>query len=61
MDIDTLKSEIEKYRDKLTDKKGKVCTFAKNGPVGMNLIDAIVETLEAQHKRIQALEKKSGS
>jgi hypothetical protein len=61
MDIDTLKSEIEKYRDKLTDKKGKVCTFGKNGPVGMNLIDAIVETLEAQHKRIQALEKKSGS
>ena len=29
MDIDKLKSEIEKYRDKLNDKKGKVCTFAR--------------------------------
>jgi hypothetical protein len=61
MDIDKLKSEIQKYRDKLNEKKGKVCTFGKNGPVGMGLIDAIVETLEAQHQRIEALEKKSGS
>ena len=29
MDIDKLKSEIEKYRDKLTEKRGKVCTFGK--------------------------------
>jgi hypothetical protein len=61
MDIDKLKSEIEKYRDKLNDKKGKVCTFGKNGPVSLGLIDAIVETLEAQHQRIEALEKKAGS
>jgi hypothetical protein len=61
MDIDQLKSEIEKYRDKLKVKKGTVCVFGKNGPVGMGLIDAMAEALEAQHRRIEALEKKSGS
>jgi hypothetical protein len=49
MEIDKLKSEVIIYRDKLKEKKGKVCTFGKNGPVGLSLIDAIVETLEAQH------------
>ena len=47
MEIDKLKSEVIIYRDKLKEKTGKVCTFGKNGPVGLSLIDAIVETLEA--------------
>jgi hypothetical protein len=61
MDIQELKSEVDKYRDKLKEKKGHVCTWGKNGPVGMRLIDVLVETLEAQQKRIEALEKNAAS
>jgi len=61
MEIDELKSQVEKYREKLKEKKGHVCTFGKNGPVGMVLIDALVEVLEAQQQRIEAIEKKASS
>jgi len=61
MDIQELKSEVDRYRDKLKEKKGHVCTWGKNGPVGMQLIDVLVETLEAQQKRIEALEKNAAS
>ena len=61
MDIQELKSEVDRYRDKLKEKKGHVCTWGQNGPVGMQLIDVLVETLEAQQKRIEALEKNAAS
>ena len=45
MSIKKVKSAVEEHRDKLNAKKGKVCTFGKNGPVGMQVIDALVEAL----------------
>ena len=61
MSIKNLKSAIEAHQDKLKAKKGKVCTFGKNGPVGMQIVDALVDALEAQEQRIEALEKKLSS
>ena len=61
MSIKKLKSAVEEHRDRLSTKKGKVCTFGKNGPVGMQVIDALVEALEAQEQRIDELEKKLSS
>ena len=42
-----VKSAVEEYRDKLKARKAKVCTFGKNGPVGMQVTDA----LTADHAR----------
>ena len=61
MSIKKLKSAVEEHRERLSAKKGKVCTFGKNGPVGMQVIDALVEALEAQEQRIDELEKKLSS
>ena len=42
-------------------KKGKIVTFGKRGPVGLQIIDVLVAELEEQDQRIQALEKKLSS
>ena len=61
MSTKNLKSAIEAHQNTLKAKKGKVCTFGKNGPVGMQIVDALVDALEAQERCIEALEKKLSS
>ena len=59
--LEKVKSAIEEYRDKMHAKKGKIVTFGKGGPVGLQIIDVLVAELEEQDQRIQALEKKLSS
>ena len=61
MSLEKVKSAIEEYRDKMHAKKGKIVTFGKGGPVGLQIIDVLVAELEEQDQRIQALEKKLSS
>jgi hypothetical protein len=56
MTIDELKSALSDYREKLKGKAGKVVTSSQNGPIGMQLIDAIVDALETLEKRVEKLE-----
>ena len=56
MNVSDLKTRVEKYRENLKKNSGKACLFSETGPVGMSLIDAIVEVLDAQQKRIDALQ-----
>ncbi len=58
MTIDELKSKVETYRTGLEEKSGSMCMFSETGPVGMSLIDALVDMIEAQQSRIESLEKK---
>ena len=58
MSLKEAKAAVKEHRDKLKAKRGKVCTFGKNGPVGMQVIDSILAAIEDQERRIQALEEK---
>jgi len=58
MTIAELKTAVERYRQDLKSKAGKIVNFSESGPVGMTVIDSIVEMLEAQQKRIEELERK---
>ena len=61
MSLKKVKSAIEEYREKVDAKNGKIVTFGKGGPVGLQIIDVLVAELEEQDQRIQALEKKLSS
>ena len=57
MTVEELRTAVETYRTGLEGKSGKLVKFSKSGPVGMEMIDVLVKTVEAQEKRIAALEK----
>jgi len=59
MTIDELKTRIESYREDLRSKSGSRCLSSEAGPVGMELVEAIVTVLEDQQKRINQLENKT--
>ena len=61
MSLQKAKFAVEEYREKLKAKKGTVCTFGKNGPVGMQVIDALISAIEDQEERLAVLEKKLSS
>lgn len=46
MSLETVKSAIEEYRDKMHAKKGKIVTFGKRGPVGLQIIDVWLLSLK---------------
>jgi hypothetical protein len=58
MTVDELKAKVESYREGLKEKVGHPIVFAMSGPVGMSVIDAIVDTLETMEKRIKELDAK---
>jgi hypothetical protein len=61
MTIDGLKAKVEAYREILAkEKNGKGVVFSESGPVGMSLVDAIVQALEALEKRVKAVEEAEG-
>jgi len=57
MNVEQLKVEVEAYRKSLNENAGKVCFTNETGPVGMDMIDAIIRTLEAQERRLSDLDK----
>ncbi len=59
MTVEELKQKVESYREGLKTRTGKLTKFSDTGPVGMGVIDAVVRVLEAQEKRIEALERGS--
>jgi hypothetical protein len=54
---DELKQAIEKFRDGLEKKSGKLVEFGEGGPVNLTLIDSIYQVLTKLEARIDALEK----
>jgi hypothetical protein len=58
MSLKEARAAVKEYRDKLKARRGKVCTFGKNGPIGMQVIDPILDAIEDQERRIRALEEK---
>jgi hypothetical protein len=58
MKIHELKSKVSIYRALLKGKDGTLCKFSEDGPVGISVIDDLIQALESQQKRIEALEKK---
>ena len=61
MKIKELRSTVEKYRVRLKEKAGSMCMFTDDGPIGLSVIDDLVEALESQERRIDALEMKIGA
>ncbi len=57
MTIDELKLEVASYRRALTEKgkSGHMVKYTSAGPVGMPLIDKLVEVMEAQQQQIDDL------
>jgi hypothetical protein len=60
MTIDELKARVQSVRVKLADPKrqGHIIAASENGPIGIDLIDALVKALEEQAKRIDALQRR---
>ncbi|HEV2969535.1 MAG TPA: hypothetical protein VGY55_06045 [Pirellulales bacterium] len=60
MTIDELRREIVSYRKALTEKgkAGHMVRFTSTGPVGMPLIDKLVEVMEMQQRQIDDLRAK---
>ncbi len=52
---------MEKCRVRLKEKAGSMCMFTDDGPIGLSVIDDLVEALESQERRIDALERKIGA
>ena len=52
---------MEKYRARLKEKAGTMCMFTEDGPIGLSVIDDLIEALESQQRRIDALERKIGA
>ena len=61
MTIAELKARVEKQREHLRQNDGNTCLMSESGPVGISVIDAIVQVLEAQQKRIDELERRAPS
>ena len=56
MNIQALKTVVETHRQSIAEKKG-IVSWSPTGPVGIQLIDALVQALEFQDARLTALEK----
>jgi len=52
-----LRTKLESLREKLKNGKQAPVFSGKNGPIGISIIDALVQTIEEQDKRIAKLEK----
>lgn len=61
MTIEQLKREVEGHRLFINDPKMKWEPAPGQVPVTMNLIDALMRTLEAQARRISELEKRANN
>jgi hypothetical protein len=55
MNVEDLKELCEQHREQLKSKTGRLVKFCEDGPIGISLIDAIVEILETQQQEIENL------
>jgi len=55
MTIDELKGKIETVRQRLKRGTPAISVATENGPIGIDVIDALVATIEAQQSQIDAL------
>ncbi len=60
MNINELKAKVEAHREELKKKAGMQVQFSETGPVGISVIDAIVQTLEDQQRQIDELRRRHG-
>ena len=56
MQVTELKARVDQYRAQLHQQSGCAVRFSETGPVGMALIDALVEAVDALEKRVTDLE-----
>lgn len=56
MNVTSLKSIVDTYRESLKGKKGTLVEFGEGGPVNMGTIDAIVAVLDGFEQRLMRLE-----
>jgi hypothetical protein len=61
MDLKQAKEIIEKQRQHLADNQGKACLTSANGPVAIQVIDALFAVVEALDARLAAVEKSVGT
>lgn len=59
MNTEALKQKVDTYRDSCRKKEGSGVLFSETGPASLSLIDALVEVIVAQEKRIADLEHKT--
>ena len=57
MNVSSLRSIVETYRQDLKNKGNAHVRFGEGGPVHMGTIDAIVAVLDGFEKRLMGLEK----
>jgi hypothetical protein len=56
MTVEELKARVEKHRDKLNARtKSSIARADEKGPVGIAMIDLLVEMIETQQKQIDEL------
>jgi hypothetical protein len=61
MKLDELKAKVEAKRKTLNSREtGSIQLADKNGPIGIDLIDALMVVIEDQQQRLEALEKRLG-
>jgi hypothetical protein len=61
MSIDELKAKVEKCREHLKANSGNRLLMSEAGPPSMGLIDALVEVVESQQRRIEEIERQLAS
>jgi hypothetical protein len=58
MKLKEAKAKIEAKRASLREKSGHMVASSENGPIGIDMIDALLVVIEDQQKRIEELEKR---
>ena len=56
--IQELKAVVAEYKDRLQSSGGAVVRISESGPASMGLIDALVQTVDAQDRRLSELKSK---
>ena len=58
MNVDELKSLLDKARQQSKDNTGKVMMCSERGPVGFDLIQHLIQVVEQQQHEIDTLKAK---
>ena len=58
MTIDDMKSLLEKSRQHSKENNGKVMMCSDKGPVGFDLIQALIQLVEQQQRELEAVKAK---
>lgn len=61
MDINTLKAALGKQQESLDKSTGNFVSSSPTGPVGISLVRAVIEMLEAQQLQIDEINRRLNS